>query len=617
VAALDADEAGREALRAELIHLLADTRAVHLYADSGVLGSDGFLAGLLRRIGERLLPPEPNPDRLLDRVRLLFWRDDDHRWLAAVPESSWLELMHRFELRHLRGSAELSRISEQVLDALEVIAVRVAALGVEPEVVRILPEVERYESPFLAQYAELRDFHERMLKSWGGDGERPQGRHLLVLLDQCTELLHRVRRRAPATGASASLNYILVRMEQNIERARRLLALLEPAPEVDRNRLRLRLTIGFVAAENRRHRLRDLTTTTLDLLSRRVTDHAGDAGELYITNTRREYFALFRSALGAGLLVALAAAVKQPLMTLHLAPLGQALIYSLNYIWCFVLMSALHWSLATKQPAMTANHIARALDVAEGRDRIERLADLVVSTLRSQFIALIGNFAVVIPVALMLGWGLARWTGAPLVSPAHAGHLLAEVDFFSPLTWFWGALTGVALFASGLVAGYYDNKAVYARIPERVVHLAPLRRRLSPAAAEALTTWLRRNLGAIAGSAFFGICLGSTGALGRVTGLPLDTVHVTFATANTVYAMVAVQGIDAGLIWRALGGIFVVGSMNLLVSFGLALWVALRAQRVRFRETRPLLRRLLWMLLRRPDRFFWPPADVAVDESSV
>lgn len=604
------------ALRGELIHLLADTRAVHLYANSGVLGSEGYFTGLLRRIGERLLPMEPDPERLLDLVRLLFWRSDDYRWLTAVPEATWLEILHRLDLRRLRGTPELARISEQVLDALEVIAVRLAALGVEPEMVRILPEVERYASPFLAQHSEQRDFHDRMLRTQAGDGEPPQGRHLLVLLDQCSELLQRVRRRAPATGASARVNYMLVRMEQNIARARSLLALFESEPKVDRALLFLHLTIELVTAENRRHRLRELTAATLDLFSRRITAHAGEAGELYITSTRAEYYALFRSALGAGLLVALAAAVKQPLMNLHLAPLGEALVYSLNYIWCFVLMSALHWSLATKQPAMTGNHIARALDVAEGRDRIERLADLVVCMLRSQFVALIGNFLVVIPVALVLGWWWPRWTGAPLTPSSNVGHLLAKVDVLSPLVWLWGALTGVALFASGLVAGYYDNKSIYARIPERVAHLPLLRRNLSPARSERLVHWLRCNLGALAGSAFFGICLGSTGALGRVTGLPLDTVHVTFATANTAYAMISLNSVDAGLVWRALGGIFVVGSMNLLVSFGLALWVALRAQRVRFRETRPLLRQLAWMLLRRPGRFFWPPRDPAVADDA-
>ncbi|MGV2482194.1 UNVERIFIED_CONTAM: site-specific recombinase, partial [Salmonella enterica subsp. enterica serovar Weltevreden] len=62
-------------------------------------------------------------------------------------------------------------------------------------------------------------------------------------------------------------------------------------------------------------------------------------------------------------------------------------------------------------------------------------------------------------------------------------------------------------------------------------------------------------------------------------------------------------------------GVLAIGIVNLTVSFGLALYVALRAQRVAFADTRRLLGKLLRRFLRGPQDFFWPPRDRPAPES--
>src|SRR3546814_16442396 len=58
--------------------------------------------------------------------------------------------------------------------------------------------------------------------------------------------------------------------------------------------------------------------------------------------------------------------------------------------------------------------------------------------------------------------------------------------------------------------------------------------------------------------------LGTTGALGRVLGLPIDSLHVTFVSANCAYAMVTLEG---QLSWDQIAdicaGVGVVGLRNL------------------------------------------------------
>ncbi len=54
-------------------------------------------------------------------------------------------------------------------------------------------------------------------------------------------------------------------------------------------------------------------------------------------------------------------------------------------------------------------------------------------------------------------------------------------------------------------------------------------------------------------------------------------------------------------------GIALIGLTNLVVSFGLALWVALRSRKLTLRATRPIVLRLLRRALRRPQDFLIPP----------
>lgn len=598
-----------EALRASALWLLAELNAVHLYTDSGVLANEGFFTSFFNRLWHKLLPEERRGDRLKDVVGVIFSEPDDHVWVGALPDEIWHSLLAVLKWPELRGSKPAEEALLQVLDALEVISYRITAIGLEPEIVHIYPAIERYESPFLMQNVEMRQlFDERQKAVEAMTETRFDYAHLLVLLEQCQDMIGRIRRQAEKSGASIGLTALLVRLRQNIRRMHHLLALFDPASERARYEAGLRLLREVVAGDNRKNSLRDLAGLNMELLAQQITSHAGRAGEAYITTTRSEYFALLRSAMGAGLLVAIVAAAKLWLGREPHAPFVQAVLYSLNYIIGFVLMYMLHFSLATKQPAMTASRIAHSMDVKEkGRDRLAGLEELVVRTLRSQFIAVLGNIIVAVPVALLIGYWLSL-PDQPYPSTGKAEDLLREVDPLRALTWLHGALTGIALFLTGLISGYYDNKALYSRIPQRLAQRVWLRRLLGSRGRAALAAYVGDHLGGIAGSIAFGVMLGSAAAIGAILGLPIDTLHVTFVSANSAFAAAALGPdftLSAGL--YAAAGVIAIGVMNLAVSFGLALNVAMQAQQVRFNQAWPLLRRLLLHFLRAPLGFFFPP----------
>jgi site-specific recombinase len=603
--------APRAALRDALLWLTAEKQPLRLLSDSGIMANEDFVGGFWRRVSLGVLPAELDPAQLRDVVRMLFSRSDDHVWVEAIAEADWVALLDALDFGAAAGTAATParRMPFQILEALQVISYRIASMGLEPELVRNHPAIERYESPFLTQNVELRQFIDERHAAIN-DKRAPalDDKHLLVLLGQCDEVVGKVRKQAAKSGASVSLTVLLARLSQNIARLKLLLQLLEDRPVHELNELRVRFFKQVVRAENRRNSVRELWSQTVDLLATRIVSNASKAGEQYITSGRSDYFHLFRSAMGAGLVVVAASLAKLWLYDPQRAPFGEALIYSANYALAFVVMYVFHFSLATKQPAMTANSIAQAIESAGAAKRLDVLADIVVRTFRSQFVAVLGNLIVVVPLAVYIAQVIWLRTGAHYLTPDKAAHLLADVNPLSPHVWVWAALTGVCLFATGLISGYYDNKAVYDRIPARVAQLRWLRRAFGKGFAERVASYVENNLGGLMGSLFFGLMLGSVGALGRVFGLPIDTLHVTFTSANSAYAIAA---LGETMNWRSIvdsvAGVTVIGMLNLLVSFGLALFVAMRSQRVSLSHTSGLWLVLLRRFFRRPQDFFWPP----------
>lgn len=604
------DETRRAALRRSLLSQFASRASLRLFTDSGVLTDEGFMAGLSRRVGQRLMPEESDPSQLRDALRILFNRRDDHVWVSSIDDDCWIALIDTLDLR-LPDNRELRlRMVEQMLEAMQVVSYRIAAIGLDPELVRNDPDIERYESPFVAQNVELRGYLEER-RSAITDRRPPliDGKHLLVLLDQCDAILARIRTRLEITGTNIRLTTLLRRVRDLIDRQRVLLQLSEAGASHEHSVLGVALFKSMVAAENRRHSLGEWFSQNTGLLAERITHNSGKTGEKYITYSPAEYLGMFRSAMGAGFFVAFMALVKIKLSAHQFAPIVQATLYSLNYSLGFVVIYLCHFTIATKQPAMTASFIARALDQPGKADnRLDGLAELIVCTARSQFIAVIGNVSVAFTLAILVAWAYLMQTGDSLISHAKSISLLVDTSPLRSLAVFHAAIAGVCLFLSGLIGGYYDNRAVYARIGKRLGQLNKLRWLLGVERAGRFGQYVGSRLGGIASNFFFGCMLGSMGALGTVLGLPLDIRHVTFSTANVGYALfVTGSSVPAMLAVEAIVGIFVIATTNLLVSFSLALFVAMRAQKVQFSETRALLVVLMGRLRTTPGQFFWPP----------
>ncbi|HWZ49402.1 MAG TPA: site-specific recombinase [Herbaspirillum sp.] len=634
IALLQAHPPYAAALRHYLLQVLSTRRQTSLYTDVGTLRDGGFFTELFRRLSYRMLPPALDERYLVDCLDWVLPQPRDYIWMNAVPADDWLTLIG---LLQEQGGAEndaraIAQTATQLLQAIQVLSYRISAIGTEPELIRIYTDVKAFESPFLMQNVELHHYLAAYMQdgdkgSNAPDADQPQRPyespdHVLVMLDQCDATVSKIRKLTLRVGTSVALTYRLVRLTQNIERMRTLLSLVD-RPQIAANSpdttahakhsAALALGLKLVEAHNRKYAVNELLASNINLLARNITENASRTGEHYIAEDRGQYRAMLRSASGAGLIIGFMAVLKILASYLHAAPLVEAFLFSMNYSLGFMLIQVLHFTVATKQPAMTASRIAADVHSRDGRNiDLDSLVELLVKVIRTQFVAVAGNLLLAFPMAYLIAIGYGQLFGHALVTPDKARHLLQDIDPFTTLALFYAAIAGVCLFLAGLISGYYDNKALYTRMGQRIARLHWLNRWLGAARVARLGDYLETSLGGLMGNFYFGILLGCLGTIGFLFGLPLDIRHITFSAANFAIAMV---GLDHQIGWHAIVvstiGVLAIGTVNLWVSFSLALIVALRSRQVKFQHGTQLAKLLLLRFLKRPIDFMIAPKDAA------
>lgn len=592
-----------------LEQFLQESRYRYTFAELGILGSETFGQAMRNRIFHRLLPATVEDKTVRESLGLIFTHDRDHEWLGAISMDRWNQLFGL--LGWTDPHMQLwRRVQHEMLEALEMLAVRIAALGIESEVVRCLGIEDRHTSPFVEQHLELRAMivqaHEKLSAQQPLD---ELGDHLDVLLDQCRDQIKRAYAQAKVQGISVTLSMQLIRLEQSIERMRALLQMLGALPVQSRSAACVQFFCNLTREENRKHSISDLWRGLTDKLALRITEHASKSGEKYVTEGRSEYWKMARAAGGAGVVIAFLSLFKSYIGGWELPPFWEAVFFSLNYGIGFVLIHILGFTIATKQPAMTAARIAAAIESTNGRlSSQERVVDLITQVARTQFIAIWGNVIPAFIVATAVAVGLTFLVGSPPVAIEKADKMLLELHPFLSAAIPHAAIAGVFLFLAGVISGYYDNLSIYYRLPDRLRKVQWLKKRLGVVRLNRLADYLANNTGALMGNFLFGCMLGSAGFIGLMLGLPIDIRHITFAAANMAYG---IQGHGFDLPWIEIAicaaGVLLIGATNLAVSFSFAFGTALRARGVRNLGSLALAGRLGKKFLTSPMAFFYPP----------
>jgi site-specific recombinase len=255
---------------------------------------------------------------------------------------------------------------------------------------------------------------------------------------------------------------------------------------------------------------------------------------------------MLRDAAGGGVIIAGTTFVKFAVLALGLSAFWSGFWAGANYAASFVIVMLLHWTVATKQPAMTAPALADSLHRGEGNDEatLDAFVDRVTQLIRSQVAGIVGNVAACVPLVLAVQWLAIGVFGVPLVDKAHGEYVLHSITLLGPTALF-AAFTGVLLFASSLIAGWAENWFVFHRLDSAIAWNPRIVARLGAARARRWASWWRANVSGMAANVSLGMMLGLVPALLGFVGLPLDVRHVTLASGQLAAAL----GAWAGACW--------------------------------------------------------------------
>lgn len=561
--------------------MLRDTTAVALFAESGMPNDRGLGSETVDRIARRILPRPPDDEDLDRFVSRIFRTKRDCAWIEDAP----VELFA--ELADVIGDV-WRPLRESMADASALLCTRISALGLSADLRERSDPMLVRDSPFFR--LPLTPLEQ-----------------LPMVIAECRGQLDAIRKRLETTGVSVDVVYCIDAIRRMLLRIERMLPFLDPrtssAERIKCARVLLdALTHGRIADES----IRQLARQSLGLLARKVIERVGHTGEHYVTSGRRDYVRMLASAAGGGALTAFTVVGKVWSKTWHLAPFMEGLVNAGNYAGSFILMQLLGFTLATKQPSMTAAALARTIKEAKGEHRMDELVTLIKRISRSQFAAAVGNVFTVIPVVIALDLLSLAMSGDHFLSPDKAKGTIASFHPVESGTIFFAALTGVLLWVSSLGAGWLENWVTYRRLPEAIRH-HPLKKVLGQQRMNRIATFITDHSAGIGGNVTLGFLLAMTPVAGMFFGLPLDVRHITLSTGSLTFAVISLGG--ESLTLAPVIGIAIIGMCNFGVSFALALTVALRARDVSARERVNLAVSVLRELLRRPHHFFFPPKD--------
>lgn len=586
--------------------VLQSYKQSQIYADVGLFSLDGFWNQFGQRVSGKFLPTIPDHSQLNDLVEQIFYKENDFEWLDKITAEQWIHLLSLFD------SVKQQNLHSQneMIYAISILSYRISGLGLYPEFMQALPELSQHESPFLVQNQEIMIFiaHYKAFQQQDKMSVLPSPNpdQALVMLEQCHDLVLKVRRATKRIGVSFSLTYLLTLLEQSLERIHILLHLLT------QEKPQRYATFGhFITTISKAHHeeksIRALLSRNSELIALQVTENASRTGENYVSSDRKGLMKMYYRAAGGGAIIAVMATIKTLTGRLILAPFTQALFYGLNYALGFVFIHLMHFTVATKQPAATAAALASTIQQRKGSKNAQliELTSLIVNIIRTQFWAILGNISIAIPIAGLISLAWSYGLHEPLLTHVKASKTLHDLNPFTSLAIPHAGIAGVCLFLSGLIAGYFDNLAMYRRLAPRLKAHIKMAKILGQSRLERFADYMEKNLGAIMGNFIFGLMLGSMGTIGMILGLPLDIRHIAFASANFIQGIMNVNEANFALIFVSFLGVILIGLTNLFVSFTLTIIVALWARRVRFEQWKPLAKLVLTHFITRPSDFFW------------
>ena len=575
--------------------------------DANILSENAFFPELKKRISYKFLPPVEDENTVSYIIsKVLFNPKSDSNYIKNINPEDGSEF---FKLMEIEKISTLPKVKKELLISANILALRSVGNALEAGIAKMVPEYKNFDNPFVALQSELdsligRFKEDENLQINSKDVDYKQ---IKIYLQQCLDFVDKAFKNASKFGISSKINQSLLKIRQQLRRIQDIIPILVVDNEEDILINSKNLVSNTLKYNSHRNNVRELIDDSTRLISHLITSHTAETGTHYIATSSKEYLKMFWKASGGGIIVGFLCIFKMMMSYSHGSEFSHAVLYSLNYAFGFIIIYLLGFTLATKQPAMTAATMAKVLSDESSSDKnYKEFANLVAKLSRTQFIAFVGNVLWSFPVALAIIYGM-DWFLDKNFAVAKADKLLKDLNPIESKAILHACIAGFFLFISGIISGNISNSSIFNQVPERISQSPFLNQVIGAKNSKKLSDFYTKHWAGIISNFWFGIFLGVIAPLGVFLGLDLDIRHITFSAGNFALALYG-KGfdIDTYTFVISLVTIFLIGAFNFIVSFGLSMLLAFRSRKVNFGELTIIYKSILKYFIKNPLRFFIP-----------
>ena len=575
--------------------------------EANILSENAFYPELKKRLLDKILPSVENEDTI--------WYLVD---TVSVRPKTDLEFFRNLKKDHLSEIFRLLKIDlfilkpsvkNELLFSLNILSWRIIGNAMDVQVVNMAPEYRNFDNPFLALQNELDLLNQsyREDKHFQLTSKSVNYKQIKVLMQQCLDFVALAFKNSSKYGISGKINQSLIKIRQQLERMNDILSVMIFDKEDDVLKNSKRLFFKILEYKSHKNNLRELISDSTTLKSHLITNHTAETGSHYIATTSKDYMNMFWKASGGGVIVGGLCVLKLLYGYIPGSDFSHAFLYAFNYAMGFIMIYLMNYTLATKQPAMTAATMAKVLSEGENtRKNYVDFAHLVSKLFRTQFIAFMGNVLFAFPIALAIIYGM-DVIFKQNFAVEKSVKMLKDLDPVQSKAIFHACIAGFFLFISGIISGNIGNSSVFYHIPKRIEKNPFLNYFVGKNTAKGLSEYYAKNWAGIISNFWFGIFLGITGPIGLFFGLDLDIRHITFASGNFALGLYGADfSVSSATFWIAFGTVFLIGFFNFAVSFGLSMILAFQSRKVNFGEVKEIYREIFRYFMKNPFRFFLP-----------
>jgi len=575
--------------------------------DANILSENAFFPELKKRISYKFLPPVEDENTISYIIsKVLFNPKSDSNYIKNIKPEDGSEF---FKLMEIEKISTLPKVKKELLISANILALRSVGNALEAGIAKMVPEYKNFDNPFVALQSELDSLICRFKKDKDLqiDSKDVDYKQIKIYLQQCLDFVDKAFKNASKFGISSKINQSLLKIRQQLRRIQDIIPILVVDNEEDILTNSKNLVSNTLKYNSHRNNIRELIDDSTRLISHLITSHTAETGTHYIATSPKEYLKMFWKASGGGIIVGFLCIFKMMMSYSHGSEFSHAVLYSLNYAFGFIIIYLLGFTLATKQPAMTAATMAKVLSDESSSDKnYKEFANLVAKLSRTQFIAFVGNVLWSFPVALAIIYGM-DWFRDENFAAAKADKLLKDLNPIESKAILHACIAGFFLFISGIISGNISNSSIFNQVPERISQSPFLNQVIGAKNSKKLSDFYTKHWAGIISNFWFGIFLGVIAPLGVFLGLDLDIRHITFSAGNFALALYG-KGfdIDTYTFVISLVTIFLIGAFNFIVSFGLSMLLAFRSRKVNFGELTIIYKTILKYFIKNPLRFFIP-----------